>query len=147
MDDINSVVITGNLTRDPELKNLDGGGSVANLRIAVNGSRKDPQSGEWVGKPNFFDVVVWGNSAVACSEHLVKGSALAVRGRLDWRQWEAKDGSGKRQAVKIVAERTRFLGSPSSAAARSDDGEGGGGTSGFEQEPEFDEYSGEPMPV
>ena len=57
---INRVVLTGNLTRDPELRSLPSGTSVCNLRIASNTRRKDGSTGEWVDKPNYFDVTVWG---------------------------------------------------------------------------------------
>ncbi len=146
MDNVNVVVITGNLTEDPKLDYTGGGTPVTNLRVAVNGSRKDPKTGEWVNKPNFFTVTVWNNWATACTEHLVKGSPLAVEGRLDWNEWEAKDGSGKRQAVKIVANRVQFLGSAGGASVRDDNG-GESPDDASSQEQEFDEYSGEPMPV
>ena len=57
---INRVIITGNLTRDPELRHTGSGTAVVSLRVAVNSSRKDPQAGKWVDKPNYFDVTVWG---------------------------------------------------------------------------------------
>jgi single-strand DNA-binding protein len=114
---VNVVVITGNLTRDPELRHTNGGTAVCELRVAVNSRRKD-QSGNWVDKPNFFDVVVWGAQGENCSTYLAKGRPVAIEGRLDWREWEAKDG-GKRQAVQIVANTVQFLGSR--------DGSGGGG--------------------
>ncbi len=108
---INTVVITGNLTRDPELRNLPSGTAVCKLRVAVNSRRKDGQSGEWVDKPNYFDVTVWGAQGENCANYLSKGRPVAVQGRLDWREWEAQDGSGKRQAVEIIAESVQFLGS------------------------------------
>lgn len=107
---INRVIITGNLTRDPELRSLPSGTSVCELRVAVNSSRKD-ESGNWVEKPNYFNVKVWGAQGENCSTYLSKGRPVAVDGRLDWREWEAADGSGKRQAVEIVADRVQFLGS------------------------------------
>ncbi len=107
---VNVVVVTGNLTRDPELRALPSGTSKAILRVAVNGRRKDGQSGQWVDKPNYFDVIVWGARGEAAVKHLGKGSPVAVEGRLDWREWEVEDG-GKRQVVEIVAEGVRFLGS------------------------------------
>jgi single-strand DNA-binding protein len=113
---VNVVVITGNLTRDPELRHTNGGTAVCELRVAVNSRRKD-QSGNWVDKPNYFDVVVWGAQGENCSTYLAKGRPVAIEGRLDWREWEAKDG-GKRQAVQIVANTVQFLGSR--------DGSGGG---------------------
>lgn len=108
---VNVVVITGNLTRDPELRHTGGGTAVCELRVAVNSRRKDGQSGEWVDKPNYFDVTVWGAQGENCANYLSKGRPVAVEGRLDWREWEAKDGSGKRQAVSIVANTVQFLGS------------------------------------
>jgi single-strand DNA-binding protein len=107
---INVVVITGNLTRDPELRSTPGGTSVCKLRVAVNSRRKDGQSGEWVDKPNYFDVTVWGAQGENCAQYLSKGRPVAVEGRLDWREWEDKEG-GKRQSVEIIANSVQFLGS------------------------------------
>jgi single-strand DNA-binding protein len=107
---INRVIITGNLTRDPELRSLPSGTNVCELRVAVNSSRKD-ENGNWVDKPNYFNVKVWGAQGENCSTYLSKGRPVAVDGRLDWREWEASDGSGKRQSVEIVADRVQFLGS------------------------------------
>ena len=104
---INVVAITGNLTRDPELRTTPGGTSVCKLRVAVNSRRKDGQSGELVDKPNYFDVTVWGAQGENCNTYLSKGRPVAVEGRLDWREWEAQDG-GKRQAVEIIANSVQF---------------------------------------
>ena len=117
---INRVVVSGNLTRDPELRSTPGGTSVCSLRIAVNSRRKD-ESGQWVDKPNYFDVTVWGAQGENCAQYLAKGRPVAVDGRLNWREWEAKDGS-KRQSVDIIADSVQFLGSrdaPQRATARS----------------------------
>jgi single-strand DNA-binding protein len=116
---VNVVVITGNLTRDPELRHTGGGTAVCELRVAVNSRRKDGTTGEWTDKANYFDVVVWGAQGENCATYLSKGRPVAVEGRLDWREWEAKDGGGKRQAVQIIANTVQFLGSR--------DGGGGGG--------------------
>jgi single-strand DNA-binding protein len=107
---INVSVITGNLTRDPELRSTPGGTSVCKLRVAVNSRRKDGQSGEWVDKPNYFDVTVWGAQGENCANYLAKGRPVAIEGRLDWREWEDKDGN-KRQTVEIIANSVQFLGS------------------------------------
>jgi single-strand DNA-binding protein len=130
---INVVVITGNLTRDPELRSLPSGTSVCDLRVAVNSRRKEGQ--EWVDKPNFFDVTVWGAQGENCAQYLSKGRPVAIEGRLDWREWDAKDAEGnpiadragapvKRQAVRIIASSVQFLGSR-------DGGGGNGGGNGF----------------
>jgi single-strand DNA-binding protein len=120
---INRVVLTGNLTRDPELRSLPSGMSVCKLRIASNTRRKGA-SGEWEDKPNFFDVTVWGAQGENCARFLSKGRPIALDGRLEWREWEAQDGSGKRQSVEIIADSVQFLGSR-------DDAQGGGGGNGF----------------
>ena len=66
---------------------------------------------------------MWGARGEAAAEHLAKGSPVAVEGRLDWREWEAKDGSGKRQTVEIVAEGVQFLGSSKASKEASSDSE------------------------
>src|SRR5437588_13111871 len=106
---INRVVLVGNLTRDPELRHTPSGTPVCSLRVAVNTRRKD-ESGQWVDKPNYFDVTVWGQQGENCAQYLSKGRPVAIDGRLEWREWEAQDGSGKRQAVEIVADSVQFLG-------------------------------------
>ena len=106
---INRVVLVGNLTKDPELKQTAGGTSVCKLRIAVNSRRKD-ETGQWTDKPNYFSVSVFGNQAESCSQYLSKGRPVAIDGRLDWHEWQAQDGA-KREAVEIVAESVQFLGS------------------------------------
>ena len=88
---INRVVLTGNLTRDPELRSTPSGTSVCSLRVACNTRRKDA-SGEWVDKPNYFDVTVWGAQGENCAQYLSKGRPVAVDGRLEWREWQDKEG-------------------------------------------------------
>src|SRR2546423_14703345 len=83
---INRVILTGNLTRDPELRSLPSGTSVCSLRVAVNTRRKDQSSGEWVDKPNYFDVTVWGQQGENCAQYLAKGRPVAGDGRLAWRE-------------------------------------------------------------
>lgn len=118
---INRVTITGNLTRDPELRTTQGGLSICSLRVAVNSRRKDG-SGQWVDKPNYLDVTVFGAQGENCANYLSKGRPVAVDGRLDWSEWEAKDGTGKRQKVEIIADTVQFLGSRDEAGG----GQGGG---------------------
>jgi single-strand DNA-binding protein len=106
---INRVVITGNLTRDPELRSTSGGTSVCSLRVAVNSRRKEGD--QWVDKPNYFDVTVWGAQGENCAQYLAKGRPVAIDGRLNWREWEDKEGA-KRQTIDIIADSVQFLGSP-----------------------------------
>ena len=109
----------GNLTRDPELRHTPSGTAVCKLRLAVNSRQKDSATGQWGEKPNYFDVTVWGNQGESCAQYLSRGRPIGVDGRLDWREWEAQDGT-KRQAVEIIADTVQFLGSP-----RDESGEGG----------------------
>jgi single-strand DNA-binding protein len=118
---INRVVLVGNLTRDPELRHTPSGMAVCSLRLAVNTRRKD-ESGNWGDKPNYFDITVWGQQGENCAQYLAKGRPVAIDGRLEWREWDAQDGT-KRQAVDIVADNVQFLGSRG-------DGDGGGGGGG-----------------
>jgi single-strand DNA-binding protein len=108
---INRVVITGNLTRDPELRSTNSGTSVCGLRVAVNTRRKDPSTGEWTDKANYFDVTVWGAQGENCAQYLQKGRPVAVDGRLEWREWEEKETGRKRQSIDIIADSVQFLGS------------------------------------
>ncbi len=111
MANINRVVLVGNLTRDPELRHTPSGTAICKLRVAVNSRQKDPATGEWGEKPNYFDVTVWGNQGESCAQYLSKGRPVAIDGRLDWREWEDKQTGQKRQAVEIIADSVQFLGS------------------------------------
>jgi single-strand DNA-binding protein len=120
MNNINRVVITGNLTADPELRSTPSGTPVCSLRIACNTRRKE--DGEWVDKPNYFNVTVWGGQGENVARYLSKGRPVAIDGRLEWREWE-QDG-GKRQAVDIIADSVQFLNSGNGNGASSEGAEG-----------------------
>jgi single-strand DNA-binding protein len=124
---INRVILTGNLTRDPELRSTPSGTSVCKLRIAVNTRRKD-SSGQWVDKPNYFDVTVWGAQGENCATYLQKGRGVAIDGRLEWREWDTPEGQ-KRQAIDVIADTVQFLGGG---------GDGGGNGNGHRFTPESD---------
>jgi single-strand DNA-binding protein len=113
---INSVSISGNLTRDPELRTTGSGTPVCGLRIAVNERRKNTVTNEWDDRANYFDVTVWKGLGEWLAGHLRKGDQIAVHGRLQWREWQDKDGNN-RQSVDIVAD---------SIVPVTRDGEGGG---------------------
>jgi single-strand DNA-binding protein len=100
---VNSVIVSGRLTRDPELRSTPSGTSVCHLSIAVNDRVKNAQSGEYEDRANFFDVDCFGARADANAKYLEKGQAVAVQGRLRWRSWETPEGQ-KRSAVSIVAD-------------------------------------------
>ncbi len=105
---INRVVLVGNLTRDPETRQA-GATTVCTLRLAVNDRVKDPSSGEWGDRPNYFDVDAFGAQGDLCVKYLAKGRQVAVEGRLRWREWETQDGQ-KRSAVSVVADNIQFIG-------------------------------------
>ncbi len=116
---INTVVVSGNLTRDPELRSLPSGTTVCELGLAVNERNKNPQTNEWEDRPNYFDVTVWGGMGEWAARSLQKGAGLTVEGRLRWEQWESE--GQKRSKVKIVAN---------SLVPRDDRGTPGGGGGG-----------------
>jgi single-strand DNA-binding protein len=99
--DINTVTVSGNLTREPELRELPSGNAVCNLRIAHN-ERFKGSDGEWADRPQYFDVTVWSGLGEYLAKNLAKGEKVVVSGRLKWREFEV-DGN-KRQAVDITAD-------------------------------------------
>jgi single-strand DNA-binding protein len=115
---INRVVVSGNLTRDPETRSTGSGQTVCSLRLACNGRRRNQQTQEWEDVPNYFDVSVWGAQGENCQRYLSKGRGVAVDGHLQWREWTDGEGN-KRQAVDIVAENVQFLGGGNGASASS----------------------------
>ncbi len=99
--DINTVTVSGNLTRDPELRNLPSGNAVCNLRIAHN-ERFKGSDGEWADRPQYFDVTVWSGLGEYLAKNLTQGEKVVVSGRLKWREFEVD--AKKRQAVDITAD-------------------------------------------
>lgn len=126
MANINRVTITGNLTRDPELKGTGGGTTICELGVAVNHNRKDNSTGEWVEEPNYFNVTVFGSQGNNCANYLSKGRPVAIDGRLRWSSWQNQDGE-KRSKVDIVATTVQFLGSRGDAPAQGQGANDGGG--------------------
>jgi single-strand DNA-binding protein len=121
---INRVVLTGNLTSDPELRSLPSGTSVCKLRVACNTRRKNNATGEWEDKPNYFDVTVWGAQGENAARYLAKGRPVAVDGRLEWREWQDKETGKTRSSIDIIADSVQFLGGRDDAGG----GQGGGFT-------------------
>lgn len=105
---INRVTITGNLTRDPEVRRTSGGLPVLGFGVAVNDRRKDPSTGEWEDFPNFVDCTLFGTRAEHIAPFLKKGSKVAIEGKLRWSQWESKDG-GKRSKLEVVVDELEFM--------------------------------------
>ena len=104
---INRVNISGNLTRDPELRHTQGGMAVLSMGVAVNDRRKNPQTGEWEDYANFVDCTMFGPRAEKLAQHLTKGTKVAIEGKLHWSQWE-KDGA-KRSKLEVVVDEIEFM--------------------------------------
>ena len=112
---INRVNISGNLTRDPEMRATQGGSQVLGFGVAVNDRRKNPQTGEWEDVPNFVDCTVFGNRAEALSRILTKGMKVAVEGKLRYSSWE-RDGQ-RRSKLEVIVDEIEFM------SARGSDGQ------------------------
>jgi single-strand DNA-binding protein len=106
---INRVILTGNLTADPELRETSTGLTVCKLRVASSTRRKTSDGEGYEDRPNYFNVTVWGGQGENAADHLSKGRPVAIDGRLEWREWDTPDGE-KRQGVDIVADSVQFLG-------------------------------------
>lgn len=117
---INTVAISGNLTRNAELRTTQGGMEILGFSVAVNDRRKNA-AGEWEDRPNFIDCTMFGKRAAAIEPYMTKGSKVAIMGKLRWSQWE-KDGE-KRSKVEVVVDEVEFMngrrenGAPAAAPA------------------------------
>ncbi|MEG1517772.1 MAG: single-stranded DNA-binding protein [Raoultibacter sp.] len=114
---INRVIISGNLTRDPELRSTASGLPVLGFGVAVNDRRKNQQSGEWEDYPNFIDCTMFGTRAESLSRFLSKGTKVSIEGKLRWSQWE-RDGQ-KRSKVEVIVDELEFMSSRDSASRSS----------------------------
>ena len=121
----NTVLLTGRLTRDPELKYTGSGTAMCRFGLAVNRRYKDPKSGEWKDDTTFVNVVVWREAAERCGKVLKKGSPVHVEGRLRSYEYQDKETGAKRSGIDIEARRVQILEKSSSGA----------GSSGAEPEP------------
>lgn len=106
---INRVNITGNLTRDPELRSTAGGMAVLGFGVAVNDRRKNQQTGQWDDYPNFVDCTMFGNRAEALSRILRKGMKVAIEGKLRYSSWEDKNGGGRRSKLEVIPDEVELL--------------------------------------
>lgn len=109
MRGFSKAIITGNLTRDPELRTTPSGSSVCGFAVAVNRTYRDP-SGEQKEEVSFIDCTAWGKLGEMISQYAKRGSGVLVSGRLSQRSWEDKNGGGKRSRVEIVVEDFNFIG-------------------------------------
>ncbi len=104
---INRVNISGNLTRDPDLRQTSSGMAVLGFGVAVNDRRKNPQTGEWEDYPNFVDCTMFGSRAQSISGFLHKGDKVAIEGKLRWSSWE-KDGQ-KRSKLEVIVDDVELM--------------------------------------
>jgi single stranded DNA-binding protein len=114
--DINQLTISGNLTTDPELRQLPSGQALCKIRIA-NNERRKLQTGEWIDNPQYFDVTIWSGLGEWVAANVAKGDKVVIAGRLRWREYENADGD-KRQAIDITAD--SIVPAPRGATAPSD---------------------------
>lgn len=105
---INKATITGNITRDPELRQTQGGTSILSIGVAVNDRRKNQQTGEWEDYPNFIDCKLFGNRATGVAPHLEKGMKVAIEGKLNQSRWQADDGTN-RSKIEIIVDEIEFM--------------------------------------
>jgi len=110
MASFNKVILMGNLTRDPELRQAPSGAKVADLGLAVSETWRD-KSGQSKEVTCFVDVVVWDKLAELCQQYLVKGRPVLVEGRLQMDEWKNQQGE-KRSKLRVRADTVKFLGSP-----------------------------------
>ena len=104
---INRVVISGNLTREPDLRQTAGGMAILSFGVAVNDRRHNPQTGDWEDYANFIDCTMFGNRANSLSNILTKGMKVAIEGKLRWSQWE-RDGQ-KRSKIEVIVDELEFM--------------------------------------
>ena len=123
---VNKVILIGNLGRDPEVRYLPSGQAVAAFSLATSDNYTD-RSGARQERTEWHNVVVYGKQAELCGQYLKKGRQAYVEGRITYRQWDAKDGSGKRYRTEIVAQRVQFLGGRPGAGAEEPAEVAGGG--------------------
>ena len=138
---INRVIISGNLTRDPELRSTAGGMPVLGFGVAVNDRRKNQQTGEWEDYPNFIDCTMFGARAEALSRYLNKGTKVSIEGKLRWSQWE-REGQ-KRSKIEVIVDELEFM------SSRGDSSSYGGGMGGgySAPAPAAPAYAPAPAPV
>lgn len=106
---INRVNISGNLTRDPELRSLPSGTQVLSFGVAVNDRVRNQTTGNWEDRPNYVDCVVFGNRAEPLNRFLSKGSKVAIEGKLRWSQWQDKQTGSNRSKLEVVVDQVEFL--------------------------------------
>ena len=105
---INRVIVSGNLSRDAELRKTQGGMAILSIGLAVNDRRKNPQTGAWEDYTNWVDCAMFGKRAESLANSLVKGTKICVEGKLRWSQWQARDGQ-TRSKLEVIVEEIEFM--------------------------------------
>ncbi len=131
---INKVLISGNLTRDAELRQTQGGMAILSFGVAVNDRRKNNQTGEWEDYANFVDCTMFGTRAEKLGQYLTKGLKVAIEGKLHWSQWEDRNGGGKRSKLDVYVDNIEFM------SARN-----GGGQGGYQQPQQYQQPAQQPQ--
>ena len=140
MVSFNRVILAGNLTRDPELRFTNDGVPVANFGLAVNRVRSKSE------EVDFFDISAWRELGETVANYKKKGDPILVEGRLQYRTWEAQDGS-KRSKVDVTADNIQFLGGGKNGKNGDGGGSGaGGGQGGQRQDQDINESDFEDIP-
>lgn len=119
---INKVIVTGNLTRDAELRSTPSGTQLLNVGIAVNDRRRNRQTDQWEDYANFFDCTMWGERAQKIAQYLTKGTKVAIEGRLHYSSWEDKNTGQRRSKVDITIDNIDFMSSRNSGGAGQNSG-------------------------
>ena len=128
MASFNKVILMGNLTRDPELRYTPNNMAICKVGLAANRRYKDQQTGEWIEKPTFVDVTVFGKRGESFEKYHKKGSMAFIEGRLEFDSWEDKNTGQKRSKLYVVADNWEFV-----SSGRGDGGGGGGGGGGYDR--------------
>ena len=134
---INRVIISGNLTRDPELRRTQTGMAIMSLGVAVNDRRRNNQTGEWEDYANYIDCTMFGTRAESLSNILTKGTKVAIEGKLRWSQWE-RDGQ-KRNKIEVIIDEVEIMSSRNGGQGGYQGNQGGSsyqqGNAGYQSQP------------
>lgn len=116
---INACSISGNLTKDVELRSTHGGSAVATFTVAVNDRKKDQRSGEWIDVPNYIPCVMFGKRAESIGNFISKGSKVTVLGKLRWSQWQDRQTQKNRSKIEVVVDEIEFMSRQNDSQAQS----------------------------
>lgn len=139
---INRVMISGNLTRDPELRSLPSGSAVLSFGVAVNDRRQNQQTGEWEDYPNFVDCTIFGNRAQGLSNVLTKGMKVALEGRLRYSSWESN--GQRRSKLEVIADNVDIMSTRGQGGGQYQGNQYQGGQGGYQQAPQ-NSYAQQPQ--